>query len=245
MWLSRLRALLIIDPIITLVTSVMGTVSLAASVFDPTGVLPHKVARCWARLLLLASGVRVRVEGLDRISPQGSFVIASNHLSLMDTPLVMAYIPLQFRFLAKKGLFKVPFIGHHLRRAGHIPIPREDPRGSLRALSETARLIRERGISALVFPEGGRSSGTLTDFKEGAAYIAIKAGVPLVPIAISGTREVLPMGSLHVRPGRVRLRIGDPIPTTGMSLKDRECLTGELRERILALLEQPILKGAV
>jgi len=112
-------------------------------------------------------------------------------------------------------------------------------------MSETARLIRERGISALVFPEGGRSSGTLTDFKEGAAYIAIKAGVPLVPIAISGTREVLPMGSLHVRPGRVRLRIGDPIPTAGMSLKDRERLTGELRDRILALLEQPILKGTV
>ena len=245
MWLSRLRAFLVIDPLIVLVTSVMGTVSFVASVFDPTGVLPHKVARCWARLLLLVSGVRVRVEGLERISQQGSFVIASNHLSLMDTPLVMAHIPLQFRFLAKRGLFRVPFIGHHLRRAGHIPIPREDPRGSLKAMSETARLIRERGISALVFPEGGRSSGTLNAFKEGAAYIAIKAGVPLVPVAISGTREMLPMGSLHVRPGRARLRIGDPIPTAGMSLRDRDRLTDELRDRILALLEQPILKRAL
>ena len=187
-------------------------------------------------MLILVSGMKVRVEGLEKIVPGAGYVIASNHLSLMDTPLVMAHIPLQFRFLAKSGLFKIPFIGGHLRRAGHVAIPREDARGSLKAMSEAARIIRERGVSALVFPEGGRSTGALQEFKEGAAYIAIKAGVPIIPVAISGTREVLPMGSAEVRPGPVSLRIGDPIPTTGLSLLDRHRLTVDIRARILELM---------
>ncbi len=218
----------------------MGTCSLIASAFDSSGNFPHRIARGWSRILLFVGGVRVQVDGIEKVSPEESCVIASNHLSLMDTPLVMAHIPLQFRFLAKTSLFKIPFIGHHLHRAGHIPIPREDARGSLKAMSEAARLIRERGVSALVFPEGGRSTGTLKEFKEGAAYIAIKAGVPVVPVAIQGTREVLPMGSVHVRPGKVRLRITDPIPTKDLTLRDREQLTQELRARISELMRDPV-----
>lgn len=235
-----LRALLIIDPLIALATAVCGTASLVATAFDPSGRTPHKIARFWSRILLAVSGVRVHLEGVGKISPDGSYVIASNHLSLMDTPLVLALIPLQFRFLAKRGLFKIPFIGHHLRRAGHIPIPREDPRGSLKAISETARIIQERGVSALVFPEGGRSEGTLREFKEGAAYIAIKAGVPVVPVAIHGTRAVLPPGSIIVRPGQVSLRISEPIPTSGLTLHDRAKLTSQIRERILELTREPV-----
>jgi 1-acyl-sn-glycerol-3-phosphate acyltransferase len=147
-------------------------------------------------------------------------------------------VPLPFfRFLAKKSLFRVPFIGGHLRRAGHIAIPREDARGSLKAMSESARMVKERGVSALVFPEGGRSQGQLKEFKDGAAYIALKAQAPLVPVAILGTREVLPMGSLLVRPGKVRLRIGEPIHTAGLTLQDRARVTAELRARIVRLME--------
>ncbi len=235
--MAKLRAYLLIDPLILLATVVMGTLSMLVSFFDHSGNTPHKVGRVWSRILILVSGMKVGVEGLERIPPTGGCVIASNHLSLMDTPLVLAHIPLQFRFLAKRNLFKIPFIGGHLRRAGHISIPREEARGSLKAMSESARVIQERGVSALVFPEGGRSAGQLREFKEGAAYIAIKAGVPLVPVGIRGTREVLPMGSLVIRPGRVTLRIGDPIPTTGMTLKDRTRLTSEVRARILELME--------
>ena len=231
--MSKLRAFLILDPLIILATAVMGTVSSLVSFFDASGNASHKIARIWSRILILVSGMKVSVEGLEKVPPGGGCVIASNHLSLMDTPLVLAHIPLQFRFLAKKGLFKVPFIGGHLRRAGHISIPREDPRGSLKAMAETARIIRERGVSALVFPEGGRSEGELQEFKDGAAYIAIKAGVPIVPVTIQGTREVLPMGSAVIRPGKVRLRIGDPIPTAGLKLQDRARLTSLIRERIL------------
>lgn len=231
-----LRALFIADPLIVLATIVMGTISLVVSLFDSTGRAQHSVARIWSRMLLAAGGMKVVVEGIEKISNLGGCVIVSNHLSLMDTPLVMGLIPLQFRFLAKKGLFKIPFIGYHLHRAGHIPVPRGDARASLRTLAEAARIIRERGVSVLVFPEGGRAPGPLREFKEGAAYIAIKSGAPAVPIGISGTRQVLPMDSILVRPGKVRLRIGDPIPTTGLTLRDRAALTAQIRERVQELM---------
>jgi 1-acyl-sn-glycerol-3-phosphate acyltransferase len=233
---AKLRAYLLIDPLILLATAVMGTLSMLVSFFDPSGNAAHRVARLWSRILIRVSGMKVRVEGLENIPATGGCVIASNHLSLMDTPLLLAHIPLQFRFLAKRSLFRIPFIGGHLRRAGHVSIPREDARGSLRAMSEAARVIQERGVSALVFPEGGRSTGQLREFKEGAAYIAIKAGVPVVPVGIRGTREVLPMGSFVVRPGRVALRIGAPLSTAGLTSKDRTRLTALIRDRILELV---------
>jgi 1-acyl-sn-glycerol-3-phosphate acyltransferase len=227
-----LRALLINDPAIVLLTIVMGTASLIASLFDHTGRKPHAVARAWARWLLRLSGIRVTVEGLENIQPDGSYVFASNHLSYIDTPVVIGFIPAQFRFLAKKGLWKVPFIGYHLNRAGHIPVPREDPRASIRTMAEAARIIRERGVSILVFPEGGRSPAEMRPFKDGAAYIAMKACVPAVPVAIIGTREALPMDSLLVHSRPVKLRIGRPIPTEGL---DRRALTAELERQVSAL----------
>jgi 1-acyl-sn-glycerol-3-phosphate acyltransferase len=234
---SKLRGYCIIAPLIVLATMAMGAASMFASFLDPSGNRSHRIARLWSRMLILISGMKVEVGGIEKIVPGRGYVIVSNHLSLMDTPLVLARIPLQFRFLAKKGLFRVPFIGGHLRRAGHVSIPREDPRGSLKAMSETARIIQERGVSALIFPEGGRSPGPMREFREGAAYIAIKAGVPLIPVAIRGTREVLPMGSLLIRPGKVGLRIGDPIPTAGLPLQSRAALTAQLRARIAAMME--------
>jgi len=234
---SKLRGYFVIAPLIVLTTMAMGTVSMFASFLDPRGNYSHRIARLWSRLLILISGMQVEVEGLEKIVPGRGYVIASNHLSLMDTPLVLAHIPLQFRFLAKRGLFRIPFIGGHLRRAGHVAIPREDPRGSLKAMSEAARIIQGRGVSVLVFPEGGRSDGPLREFREGAAYIAIKAGVPVIPVAVRGTREVLPMGSLLMRPGKIGLRIGDPIPTAGLTLQSRAALTARLRAQVVAMLE--------
>ncbi len=236
----KLRAWLVTAPLIILATAVCGTISWLLALADRSGRKPHRVAQIWARLLLAISGVRVHVEGLENISPGGAYVFASNHLSLMDTPLVLANIPVQFRFLAKRSLYKVPFIGSHLNRAGHIPVERGDPRASLRTLAEAARIIRERGVSVLVFPEGSRSRGPLGEFKEGAAYIAIKAGVPLVPLAIRGTAEILPTGSLTVRPGRAFLRVGTPIATAGLNVHEHRRLTALLRERVSELLgERP------
>jgi 1-acyl-sn-glycerol-3-phosphate acyltransferase len=183
--------------------------------------------------LLAVSGIRVRVEGLEQIDPAGSYVFVANHASYMDTPVALANIPVQFRFLAKRGLFQIPFLGTHLSRAGHIPVPREDPRGAVKTMQVAADKIRQKKISLLIFPEGGRShDGVLRPFKEGGAYIAIRAGVPVVPLVMIGTRELLPYGGGIPLSGTVTLRILKPIETARLSLKDRGALTGQLRELI-------------
>jgi 1-acyl-sn-glycerol-3-phosphate acyltransferase len=239
---SLLRSLLITDPLIILATLMYWAASQAASLFDATGRKQARIASAWGRALLRIGRVKVKVEGLEKISTEGSYVFVSNHLSYMDTPVFLANIPVQFRFLAKLGLFQIPFLGWHLKRAGHIPVPRGDARAAVKTMSIAAQIVRERGISLLVFPEGGRSrDGSLGAFKEGAAYIAIQAGVPLVPVGVKGTREVLPFGSGHIQKGNVTVRIGDPIPTDQASPRDRVRLTAELRHQILALQEeQPI-----
>jgi 1-acyl-sn-glycerol-3-phosphate acyltransferase len=231
--MTRLRAVLFTAPLIILSTIFFGVISVAISFFDKTGDRQIRVARAWARSLLLVSGIRVTVEGLEYIRSDGSYVLASNHASYMDTPVVMASIPVQFRFLAKRGLFQIPLLGTHLGQAGHIPVPREDPRASVRTMQLAAETIVRRRISMLIFPEGGRSlDGVLQPFKEGAAYIAIRAGAPIVPLVLIGTHDVLPMHSSIVRPGRVALRILPPIATADLTLKDRGRLTEQLHELI-------------
>jgi 1-acyl-sn-glycerol-3-phosphate acyltransferase len=236
---SFFRAYFITAPLIVLATIAFGLVSLVISFFESNGRRQMAVARVWARCLLIASGVSVKVEGLQKIAPGASYVFIANHLSYMDTPVVLANIPVQFRFLAKRGLFQIPLLGTHLARAGHIPVPRGDARAAVKTMNTAAQAIRERAISLLIFPEGGRSeTGELAAFKEGAAYIAIRAGVPLVPVALIGTREILPYGSGHVRSGSVTMRIGDPVATAQSALHDRGRITAELRDRIVSLLEE-------
>jgi 1-acyl-sn-glycerol-3-phosphate acyltransferase len=238
MLLSRLRAYLLIDPLIVMATVVLGLASLLASTFDRRGRTQHAIARLWARVLLAVSGARVRIEGLEKLNKDAAYVLVANHTSYMDTPAVLL-IPLQIRFFAKGGLFRIPFLGGHLRRAGHLPVVRDNPRASLKSLTEGARLVRERGVSVLLFPEGGRSPDGLREFREGAAYLAIKAGVPAVPIGIVGMRQVLPMGSLHVRPHAVTIRIGDPISTEGMKLDARGELNETLRRKVAESIGEP------
>jgi len=236
--LAQLRALLIIDPLIIICTIAYGSVNLVVSLFETTGRMQVTIARAWARMLLRVSFVGMKVEGLDKIDPNGSYVFVANHLSYMDTPCILAAIPVQFRFMAKKGLFKIPFLGYHLSRAGHIAVPRDNPREAIKAMSEAGKMIRERGISILIFPEGGRSpNAKLQPFKEGAFYIAINSGVPVVPVALSGSQKILPFGSGTVSPGKVKLRIGDPIPTQGLTVKDRGMLALKLHDAVYELLK--------
>jgi 1-acyl-sn-glycerol-3-phosphate acyltransferase len=232
-------AALITDPLIVLATVLFASASVATSFFDATGRRQARIAVAWSRALLRITGVRVHVEGMQHISPDGVYVFASNHVSYMDTPVVLGNVPVQFRFLAKRGLFTIPFLGTHLQRAGHIPVFRGNARQNLKTLGMAAETVQKLGISLLIFPEGGRShDGALGPFTEGAAYIAIKAGVPLVPLTLTGTRAVLPFGSGFPRPGRVRMVIGTPIPTEGLTLKCRERITAQARDQVVAAQEQ-------
>jgi len=245
--MSFLRSLLFTTPLIAISTIVMGLVSMVVSFFDRSGNSAHRLARLWGKMLLAESFIRVRSEGVEKLDRNANYVFVSNHASFMDIPALLSTLPHQFRFFAKIGLYKIPFLGWHLRWAGHIPVDRSNARASLKSMSEGARIVSQRRISVLLFPEGGRSARGLRDFKEGAAYLAIKAGVPVAPVAIVGLRELLPMGSGHIRAGRATVRVGDPIPTAGLTLHARAELTRRMRDEIAALLQgsaEPVIHSS-
>ncbi len=237
---SYLRSVLWMCPLIAVATTVMGTISLGASLFDRTGRLQHNVAVAWARMLLRICMIKVDVIGAEKLDPNQVYVFVSNHFSLVDTPLMFGSMPRPFRILARHGLWKVPFLGWHLNRAGHVPVERENPRAAARSLIHAADKIKE-GFSLLIFPEGGRTrQPTMRSFKSGAARIAIQAGCPIVPMAIVGTRKILPPSSAHLHPGRAELRIGDPIPTSGMKGSDSAKLIRDIQATVGELSERPV-----
>lgn len=228
-----------------MLTAGMATISLICSLWDRDGRTQHRLARQWARMLLAVSFVRATVRGAERLDPGTNYVVVANHSSYMDIPALYSALPLELRFFAKKGLFSIPLLGWHLHRAGHLPVVRGDARASLKSMSEGAKLIRARGISVLLFPEGGRTETGIRPFKEGAAYIAIKAGVPIVPVGLVNVRGVLPMDSLLLRPGNVEIVVGEPIDTSGMTLHDRGRLNEILQERVAALAGESVVSAIV
>lgn len=234
---TLLVSLAVKAPLILVSTVFMGTVSVAVSFFDPTGRMQHAISRRWARMLIGIGGVSVRIRGMEHVDPGRNYVFAGNHLSLFDTPVVLGNIPQQFLFLVNAKYVALPFLGTHLRRSGHFAVDSTDTRASLKILTEAARRIQERGLSVLLFPEGARARAGMLDFKEGAAYIAIKSQTPVIPFALRGTREVLPVGSLRLSGLPVDFVLGEPIDTAGMTLKDREELTALMRARVVELLE--------
>lgn len=240
--MGTLRALFWTAPLIVVTTVVMGSINLLTALWDQEGTLQLRVARAWGRMLLRIAGVRVRVEGLSKVDPATSYVVTANHVSYMDTPVILAHLPLNFRFLAKSELFKIPFIGSHLSKAGHISVPRNDPRGALKVLGSAGKMLKERGISVLVFPEGGRSADGVTQaFKDGAAYMALKGGIPVLPIGLTGMHAVLPAHSALVRPGDVVMRVGDPILTEHLPQSARAELTAQIRDAVVELRhDQPV-----
>lgn len=211
----------------------------ALAILDPSGNLAHKVARLWGRWILAAAGVRVKVKGKENLLKDRPQVVFSNHTSYFDVFCLLAHLPIQFRWLAKAELFKIPVFGKVMEYGGYLPVDRSNPRRAHRTMMEAAERIR-KGSSIVIFPEGTRSpDGKLQEFKTGGASLALMAQVPVVPVAILGTHEIMPKGSLRVRPRAVEIRIGDPIPvpTEGMTRRERERLVVEARRRILSLLE--------
>ncbi len=230
--ISRLRSYFIWDPLIWFYTIVLGALSLACSLFDSSGEIQHWFARLWSRIILATIGGRVKVIGLDKIDTRKPQVYVVNHLSALDIPVLYLHLPFQFRILAKKELFSYPFMGWHLRRSGQIPVVLDNAKASLRSLNLAVAALKA-GMSLVIFPEGGRSPhGQLQPFMGGAFYAAIRAQADLVPLAIVGTYEMLPMNTWHIKSGALYLIAGQPISTQGMSVRDMDKLKQKAQDVI-------------
>ncbi|MDR3751984.1 MAG: lysophospholipid acyltransferase family protein [Terracidiphilus sp.] len=235
--LHRWRTNLIQIPVLTLVTVICGSLAILVSFVDKRGRVQHQIARIWARALVLGSCCSLTVRGAENLRKYPVAVYASNHTSYMDTPVIFAALPFQFRILARKELWPIAFIGWYLDRSGQIPIDTANPRASISSLGVGVKALRS-GMPLFVFPEGGRTSdGELRPFLSGAAYLAIRAQVPLVPIALSGVYDLLPIHTRHLFPGELTLSVGEPIVTTGMTPRQTDELTVQLRSAIEGLLK--------
>lgn len=233
--LSYLRSVLWMSPLIGLSVLIMATASLMASLVDRSGQWQHRVAVIWARVVLRICLVTVEVVGAEKLEKNKPYVFVSNHFSLIDTPVMFGNMPCDFRILARHKLWRIPFLGWHLNRAGHIPVNRENPRAVVRNINEAAERI-SRGTSILLFPEGGRTRQPhMRRFKPGAAHIAIRAGVPIVPMALIGTSEILAPNSAHLHPGKAELRVGTPIPTTGEARREAKLMTAKVQREVAGL----------
>lgn len=208
------RTVFFLIPAIGVYTIVLGSLSVASSLFDRSGYFAHGCARAWSWLILATTGVDVEVRGLERLTPGTTYIFVSNHQSIYDIPIIFWNVPWQLRIIAKASLGSFPFLGWHLSRTGHLLVDRRnpDPMGILRRWKG----LVSQGLSLIVFPEGTRSAdGAVGRFKGGSFLLAIQAGLPLVPVSVDGSRHVMLKGRLRTCPGHVTLTVHDPIPTDG------------------------------
>lgn len=230
--LSWVRSIFFFDPLIYLYTVALGPISLLCSFFDRDGRIQHNFVRLWGRIILKTIFSPVTVAGLDRLDTSKPYLYASNHLSAMDIPVLYATLPFQFRVMAKRELFSLPFVGWHLQRSGQLPIERENALASMRSLNRSAETLKA-GTPLLVFPEGGRSdTGQVKPFLPGVFYAAIKAQAEVVPVALVGLYELLPMNTYHIRPRPLALLVGEPIPSAGYSTREAEKLATQVQKAV-------------
>jgi len=214
-------------------TLALGFLAFVTYPFDRKGKVVHLYARLWGKAALFATRVKVRVEGLENLNGKGPYIFMSNHQGYYDIFALLGNLPIQFKWLAKKELFSIPFFGWTMAAVGYIRVDREGTRETVKAMNQAARRIRE-GLSVVIFPEGSRSpDGSIQPFKKGGFTLAIKSKVPIVPIAISGSREIMPKERLTASPGEIKIRVGAPIEIQNYSMKDRKNLMEKVRESIL------------
>jgi 1-acyl-sn-glycerol-3-phosphate acyltransferase len=233
------RTVFFLIPAITLYTIVLGTASIVSSLFDRRGYFAHRCARAWSWLILKTTGVRVKVEGLERLTPGKTYVFVSNHQSIYDTPVLFASLPYQLRIIAKESLARFPVLGWHLKRGRHLFVDRRHPdRAGI--LGRWRSLISE-GLSLMIFAEGTRSAdGHVARFRAGSFLLAIEAGLPIVPLAVIGTRRVMPKGRLQTEPASVGLVIHDPIPApliAAPTVRDAKRWATEVHDIVSAAVE--------
>jgi 1-acyl-sn-glycerol-3-phosphate acyltransferase len=224
--------------VISAATIAFGLPAIPLALVPPRGEWFLKLARGWARLILAVSGVRVRVLHGERLHAGTSVVVAANHESFYDILVLLAHLPMSVRFLAKRNLFRLPFLGWSIAAAGFIPVDREARSRSF-AVVDAALARLQGGRSLVMFPEETRTrTGELQPFKSGAALLALRSGLPLLPLGLSGTLRIQRRGGFTITPSSVGLAVGEPIPVGGHSPRDRAALTDELRGRVARLREE-------
>lgn len=237
------RTALFLIPAVTLYTIVLGTASLVSTLFDPSGDMGHQCARAWAWLILKTTGVRVQVIGLEHIDPRKSYVVAANHQSIYDIPIVFTTLPLQLRIVAKESLGRIPFLGWHLQRTGHLLVDRTNPGAGI--LKRMANLVAA-ARSVIVFPEGTRSvDGSVGRFKGGIFLLAIDSTLPVLPVSIARSRFVMMKGQVMVRPGEVSVTIHPAMSTEGITRERARDFAEQVRNVIRRGADEPPKTQAV
>jgi 1-acyl-sn-glycerol-3-phosphate acyltransferase len=233
--LSRLRSYFILDPLIWAYTLLLGPLSLISSYFDRNGRMQHAFARLWSQLIMRTILSPVTVAGLEQIDTSVAKVYAVNHASALDIPVLYVNLPFQFRILFKSELLSYPFVGWHLTRSGQVCINQQNPSGSVGSIRSAVKSLKA-GMPLVVFPEGGRTpDGEIKPFMPGAFFLAIRAQVDIVPIALVGTFELLPMNTYHIKCRPLEMRVGKPISTAGRSLRDMDAISSEVKQAMDAL----------
>jgi 1-acyl-sn-glycerol-3-phosphate acyltransferase len=219
------------------VVSITALMSTLVILFRPFHVgISRWVGRAWAFLLLAAAGIRLRIRGAKKLDKSRNYIFMSNHLSAADIIILYTAIPFAVGYLAKKELFRIPLLGWAMRCAGHIPVDRGNPREARKSIDEAIEVIRRGELSLIIFPEGTRSiTGEMKSFKLGGFSLAISSGVDIVPVAVAGTRELLPKGALHINPRPIAVNIGEPIESRTLKKTEKSLLAKATREAIEAL----------
>ncbi|HYB52937.1 MAG TPA: lysophospholipid acyltransferase family protein [Thermoanaerobaculia bacterium] len=221
-----------------LLTVAFGLPSIVAAFVPPRGDWFLRFARGWARSILRIAGISVAVLHPERLARGRGYVVAANHESFCDIVVLLSCLPFQVRFLAKRSIFRVPVLGWSIAAAGFIPVDRGE-RASGPATLDAALARLAGGRSVVIFPEETRTrTGELLPFKKGAARLALRSGLPLLPLGLSGTRRILPPGSLYMSPGRVVVCVGEEIPCGGVGAKARSDVTRDLREEVARLRQE-------
>jgi 1-acyl-sn-glycerol-3-phosphate acyltransferase len=231
-WMARAHTAVIMGWVVA-ATLLMGIVAIAISLFFSSARAVHWIARIWGRSFLAISGIRVTVTGAERLDPRQAFIFMANHQSNFDIPVLLAHLPVPFRWLAKAELFRIPVFGRAMRGAGYISIDRANRHAAIQSLARAVQTIRQ-GVSMMIFPEGTRSlDGSLQPFKKGGFIMAIEAQVPVVPVVLRGTYQIMPKNRLLIRPRRVVMAIDEPIATAaGGRMVAKETLMDTVRQAI-------------
>lgn len=233
--LSRLRSYFFYDPLIWLYTVVFGLTSIPFGFFDKNGTILHAFARNWSKLIMGTIFSPVHITGLEKIDTTRTYVYAVNHASALDIPVLYASLPFQFRIVHKKELLSYPVIGWHLKRSGQVCVDQQSPAHSVGQIKSAVRTLKN-GMPLVIFPEGGRTSdGRIQPFLDGAFFMAIKARVDIVPIALIGTYELLPMDTFHIKSRPLEMRVGNPIPTSAWTLRNLQGLSAKVQQEIQGL----------